>query len=95
MFGQVERQPDAPINAHAFGSAWRGSRPQSADGTEGSLDARHRSRRMLGRSVGRSGCVQDEPCARSRAAQPHELTLITPVRCHTGGGLSMHLSVAR
>lgn len=36
-----------------IGSAWRGSRPRSADGTEGSLDARNSTRRIHGRSVGR------------------------------------------
>jgi hypothetical protein len=43
---EVTGTADAPINAQAIGSAWRGSRPQSADGTEGSLDPRDRSRRM-------------------------------------------------
>jgi hypothetical protein len=36
------------------GSGWRRSSPRSADGTEGRLDVRQRSRKMSGRSVGLS-----------------------------------------
>lgn len=43
---------DAPIVAQNIGSAGRGSRPRSADGTEGSLDARLRSRTIQDRGVG-------------------------------------------
>ena len=42
-------------NCLIIGSAWRGSRPRSADGTEGSLDARLRSRTIPDRSVGVPG----------------------------------------
>lgn len=49
----VQRAPDAPILAN-HGSGWRGSRPRSADGTEGSLDARQRFRTMGFRSVATS-----------------------------------------
>lgn len=60
---------DAPINAQAIGSAWRGSRPQSADGTEGSLDARDRSRRMpFGASAFLAGM---DVCVRDRSALSH------------------------
>jgi hypothetical protein len=44
------------------------SRPRSADGTEGSLDARHRSRTMVDRSVGDP--VDCERCYPGRTEHP-------------------------
>src|SRR4051794_12351608 len=50
-------------SCQVIGSAWRGSRPQRADGTEGSLDARHRSRTI---PVGASGFGDDSAEERER-----------------------------
>ena len=42
----VDRLHRRSDKCQIIGSAWRGSRPRSADGTEGSLDARLRSRKI-------------------------------------------------
>lgn len=58
--GQKIALAAAPTIAQNIGGGRRGSRPRSADGTEGSLDARLRSERISVRSVGMSAIAPEE-----------------------------------